>query len=237
MLIKAIQPLSLLDYPGKLSTIFFLYGCNFNCPYCHNPELVSPKLRDARRTIPLHEAMAFLEKRKHLLDGVVVTGGEPCLNPDLPELLSEIKKRGFLVKLDSNGSMPEMLELLVEKKLVDYIAMDVKAPLEKYGEVTRIKINTEKIKQSIDFIKKSGLPHEFRTTVVPSLLNEGDLIKIGELIQGADAYYLQQFRSDVTLDPDYANKEAYAMKFFNKMKEKLSPYAKKIGVRGLLQEN
>lgn len=208
---------------------------------------------------------------------MVITGGEPCLNEDLPTLLEKIKQRGFLVKLDSNGSNPQMLKQLAASDLVDYFAMDVKAPLEKYAKVTGVVkadmrakgerveetralqkagastlaafrenaasltagggmvgvVDVAKIKESIGFIKTSGIAHEFRTTVVPTLLNESDLLEIGKLVDGADAFYLQQFEPRGTLDPAFEKEPAYPREFLLAMAEKLKPFAKKIGVRGL----
>ncbi|MFH0835662.1 MAG: anaerobic ribonucleoside-triphosphate reductase activating protein [Candidatus Micrarchaeota archaeon] len=232
MLIKGLQPLSLIDYPGRLSAIIFLFGCNFRCPFCHNPGLVDAS-RENLREVSESEVLAFLDKRKGKLEGVVVTGGEPCLNNDLPELLHEIKQRGFLVKLDSNGTNPEMLKQLAASGLVDYFAMDVKAPLEKYGQVVNASVDTGKIRESIDFIKASGIEHEFRTTVVPTLLNEDDLLEMGKLIEGAGAYYLQQFEPGKTLDPEMQKAQQYAREFFTHAVEKLKPFAKKVEVRGL----
>ena len=231
MLIKGLQPLSLIDYPGKLSAIVFLFGCNFRCPYCQNPGLVEEG-REERETISEEKLFAFLGKRKGKLEGVVVTGGEPCLNDDLPEFLKKMKDEGFLAKLDSNGSNPEMLKRVAREGMVDYFAMDVKAPLEKYGQVVKARVDVDKIKESIDFIKNSGVDHEFRTTVVPTLLEESDLLEIGRLIDGADAFYLQQFEPRITLDPAFGKITPYPREFLFEMREKMMPFAKKVEVRG-----
>ncbi len=236
MLIKGLQPLTLLDYPGKPSAIIFLFGCNMRCGYCQNPGLVLQS-KCEYKTISEDEVMGFLDSRVGLLEGVVITGGEPCLNKDLPRFIRKIKQKGFCVKLDSNGFNPEMLKLLVSEKLVDYIAMDVKAPLGKYKTATNSNVNTEKILESIEFIKTSGVEHEFRTTVVPTLLDESDLVEIGKLVEGAKAYYLQQFENKTTLDPAFEKIPPYPREFFFKMKERLSGYADYIGVRGLTDNN
>ncbi|MEM4255079.1 MAG: anaerobic ribonucleoside-triphosphate reductase activating protein [Candidatus Norongarragalinales archaeon] len=233
MLIKGLQPLTLLDYPGKPSAIIFLFGCNLRCGYCQNPGLVL-KSRCEYKTVSESEVFAFLDSRVGLLEGAVITGGEPCLNKDLPEFARKIKEKGFCVKLDSNGFNPSMLKKVVEEKTVDYVAMDVKAPLRKYREITRSNVDTEKIRESIEFLKQQkSVDYEFRTTVVPTLLDEGDLMEIGALVKGAKAYYLQQFENKDTLDPEFRKISPYPREFFLKIKSRLEGCSEKIGIRGL----
>ncbi|MEK6843562.1 MAG: anaerobic ribonucleoside-triphosphate reductase activating protein [Candidatus Micrarchaeota archaeon] len=234
MLIKGFVPLSLIDYPGKLSCILFLYGCNIRCSYCQNPQLVLPSGVNTPN-IEKETVMSFLEKRKGKLEGVVISGGEPCINPDLPEFLSEIRSHGYSVKLDTNGLWPERLKKILDEKLADYIAMDVKAPLQKYEKVVGVRMDSNKISQSIEMIKNSGINYEFRTTVVPRLLNEEDLMEIGETIKIADSYYLQQFEPRGLLDPRFELVTPYPEEFFHMMKKKMAPFAKKIGIRGMKQ--
>ncbi|MBN2538411.1 MAG: anaerobic ribonucleoside-triphosphate reductase activating protein, partial [Deltaproteobacteria bacterium] len=168
MKIGDIQKFSLIDYPGRICATIFTQGCNFRCPYCHNPELVEPSL--FRRTIIDDEVFSFLDKRRGKLDAVNITGGEPTLQPDLIECIKIIRSMGYMVKIDTNGSFPEVLRKLIDDNLLDYIAMDVKAPPEKYGEVTGSSIAVDNIAESIHLIMDSGIDYEFRTTIVKSLL-------------------------------------------------------------------
>jgi len=191
MLIGGLQKLSLLDYPDKLSAIIFTAGCNFRCPYCHNPELVTKIVK--KNLLTQKEIFEFLDKRKNKLDAVVITGGEPTLHADLPNFIAKIKKLGFLVKLDSNGTNPQMIKKLIQKKLIDYIAMDIKAPLSKYEKTVNIKMDIKKIKKSIELILNSGLPYEFRSTIMPKLHTPKDIEQMAKLISGAKKYFLQKF--------------------------------------------
>lgn len=207
-IIGGIQKTSLLDYPDKISAIVFTQGCNFNCGYCHNPELLNSK-KDICSPDVFFE---FLEKRKGKLDGVVITGGEATLQIDLLPFIKEIKSRGFLVKLDTNGYKPDVLKETL--KLVDYVAMDIKAPLEKYSQITNTEVDTTKIKNSIELIMKSNVDYEFRTTVLKSQLTFEDFEQIAELIKGAKRYYLQKFEASSEINDEklrtqksYSNKE------------------------------
>ena len=163
------------------------------CPYCHNPELVWPECYAP--ALDLDEVLAFLETRRGLLEAVTVTGGEPCLQPDLPELLVKLKRMGFAVKLDSNGSFPDVLRKVITDGLVDYVAMDIKAPLEKYAQVSGVELPLESIKESIALLLEERVDYEFRTTVDRTLLDEADLLTIGEEIRGARRYYLQKLNA------------------------------------------
>lgn len=207
MIIGGFQRFSLIEYPEKISAVVFTQGCNFRCPYCHNPELVND--RDPQNLISEEEIFSFLEKRKNKLDAVVVTGGEPLLQPDLLEFFERTKMMGYLTKLDTNGSNSESIRKLIDAKVVDYIAMDVKAPLEKYQEITNFDIDQGKIRHSIESIMNSGVDYEFRTTIVKSQLTKTDILKIGELIKGAKLYILQRFVPSKVLDPSFLNKKTY----------------------------
>ena len=187
--IGGLQKCSLIDYPGELSAIIFTRGCNFRCPYCYNSELVLPEKYSP--LIPEEEIFSFLEKRRGKLDAVAITGGEPCIQPDLPEFMRELKDMGYKVKLDTNGSCPGALEKVLP--LVDYIAMDVKAPPEKYSYIAGADVNIDDIKKSIRLIINSGKEHEFRTTVFRGCFRAGDFKKIGEMIEGANKHYIQNF--------------------------------------------
>lgn len=203
MHIGGLQKLSLIDYPGKLAAVVFTRGCNFRCGYCHNPELVIP----ARYVQPvsMDYVLDFLSGRRYMLDAVVVSGGEPTIHRDLPEFLARIRVMPFLVKLDTNGSNPAMLEDLIQSRTVDYIAMDVKAGPERYDAVCRTHCCADSIRKSITLIKNSGIAHEFRTTVVKSLYAETEMSQIRRLIEGCHRYRLQNARlDDAILDPKLA---------------------------------
>lgn len=229
MIIAGLQRSSLIDYPAELSAVIFTQGCNFRCLYCHNPELVSPKL--FAKPLVKEEIFDFLNKRKKQLDAVVITGGEPTIHNDLPDFIREIKKMGYKIKLDTNGSNPEMLELLIKEKLVDYIAMDIKAPLVKYPKITKIKADTEQIKKSIKLIMDSGLKHEFRTTVVKSLLSFDDIAEIAKSIKGADLYVLQKFVPSKTLDKKMMKEKTYEDEELEELRQKFEAYVKTCLVR------
>ena len=230
MIIGGLVKFSLNDYPGKTSAVVFTRGCNFRCRYCHNPELVLPEKYVAE--IPLADVYSFLESRKGQLDAVDVTGGEPIQHSDLSEMLKKIKEMGFLVKLDTNGSNPEMLKKFLKEENVDYIAMDIKAPFEDYKKITGVPVDIEKIKKSINLIINSGLSHEFRTTVAKSLTNFDDLRKIAKSIEGADNYFLQRFVSARKLnDESLANEMSYSEEELKGLATGLSSFVKHCGVR------
>ena len=251
MIIGGLQKFSLLDYPGCISAIIFTQGCNFRCQFCYNPMLVWPlksastadevgksKYAQATEQQKVHpkikedDLFVFLHSRLGKLDAVVITGGEPCLQKDLPEFIKKIKKLGFLVKLDTNGGYPEILAKLIQKKLVDYIAMDLKAPEEKYEEVTGAAADFQKIKKSVKIIMASGLPYEFRTTVVPGLLNINDIGEMGKIIKGARAWYLQKFKSNIELlARDLEHRVPYNAWQMSEMAEAGGKYVKKCEVR------
>ncbi len=220
MRIAYMQRTSLIDYPGKISAIVFTQGCNFRCPYCHNPELVDPEL--FTEPMKTGEILDFFEKRKGKLDACVITGGEPCLQKDLILFIKDIKDAGFLVKLDTNGSMPDVVEACLDRGLVDYIAMDIKAPLDKYSQVAGVKVDTDAIEKSIRLIKEACPSYEFRTTIVKELLTPNDIVKIGETIRGARLYILQKFVPSKTLDKAYLGMETYSDTELDDLKSRLS---------------
>ncbi len=208
MQIGALQKVSLIEFPGKISAIVFTQGCNFRCPYCYNPELVDPELY--RECFSEEELFSFLDKRKGRLDAVTITGGEPTIQQDLQEFIKRIREMGYLIKLDTNGSHPDVLKQLTGDGLVDYIAMDVKSPLHKYRTLTKSKIDEDRIRQSIGIIMKSDVPYEFRTTVPKRVLHEDDLLEIGKLLKNAGRYVLQKFIATKTLDKQFLKHEAYS---------------------------
>ena len=202
MKICGFNKTTLLDYPGCVAATIFLGGCNFRCPFCHNGDLV---LKSGQMTgYEEKEVLAFLKKRRNVLEGVCITGGEPTLHAELPEFISKIKELGYLVKLDTNGSNPEMLKSLVKEKLIDYVAMDVKAPLTKYEKACGVAVDVEKIKQSVEFLKQGEIPYEFRTTVVKELHTGEDILEIGRYLRGASKYFLQSYEeSEQNLCKDF----------------------------------
>jgi pyruvate formate lyase activating enzyme len=229
MRIGGLQKFSLIDYPDKICAIVFTQGCNFRCSFCHNPELVNPELFQG--LIPEADVLSFLERRKGKLDAVQITGGEPTLQPDIIDFIRKIKELDFLVKLDSNGSNPEVLKRLIELEAVDYLAMDVKAPLERYREVTKSRVDPDKIKQSIDLVMAAGLDYELRTTVVRSLLSPDDVLEIGRMISGARLYVLQKFVGSKTLDPKFIRETTYSDEEFEHLKKALKSYVVECIVR------
>lgn len=217
MIIGGLQKTSLLDFPEKIAAIVFTVGCNFRCGYCHNPELINGEAK-------IEEVFEFLKTRQGKLDGVVITGGEPCLQKDLPEFIKQVKELGFAVKLDTNGSFPEMLEKVLPD--LDYVAMDIKAPLEKYSQIVNVDVDTLKILKSIEVLKNGGVDYEFRTTVVKSQLSFEDFEKIGQLIQGAPRYYLQRFEASKILDKSLENEKTYSTEEFERIIDILKSYVK-----------
>ena len=219
MKIGGLQKVSLIDYPGEISSIIFLQGCNFKCPYCHNPELVDSKLFGP--CLQEKDVLEFLKTRIGKIDAVTITGGEPTIQNDLIPFIKRIKKMGFAVKLDSNGSRPEVIQKLLSEKLLDFIAMDIKAPLTKYEKIVRVPLKTDSIKESIKIILKAKIPHEFRTTVVQSLVTESDILKIAKLISGARRYTLQKFVPAKTLDKKYLKEKPFSDDELEKIRKRL----------------
>ena len=231
MIIGGLIKTSLVDYPGKISAIIFTGGCSFACHFCYNPLLVKPfnvanetslntrghlrKLETESTPTLISEGdlFQFLEKRVGQLDALVITGGEPTIQADLPEFIEKVKALGYKVKLDTNGTNPKMLAQLVKDGVLDYIAMDLKGPEAKYAKIVGVPVDFKKIAESVKIIMSSGLPYEFRTTVVPGYLEPKDIEKMGEIIAGADKWYLQKFKSDTALvDPQLQNQKPYTDK-------------------------
>ncbi len=207
--IGGFQKLSLINYPGKVAACIFLNGCIFRCRFCYNSELASPPYA---KSLPLEDVMFDLRKCHWALDGVVISGGEPCMHPDLPEFLLPIKEMGYLIKVDTCGYFPGMLKTLIRSGLVDYIAMDIKAPFRKYDEIVQVKVDERRLKESIQIILESGLEHEFRSTLVSGAHEAGDLREMAEQISGAQNYYLQPFRANTPLlDPAFSTRIAPPM--------------------------
>lgn len=222
MKIGGIQKMSLVDYPSKTCAAIFTIGCNMRCGYCHNPELVLPE-RYAE-TIPEGDILEFLKSRIGKLQAVVVSGGEPTMHDDLPDFIRKIKQMGFLVKLDTNGTNPGMLQELYNEELIDFVAMDIKGSLANYQTIAARPLDMDAILKSIDLIKKSGRDHEFRTTVVRSQISFDDIDEIGRLVKGAKRYALQKFVPKRTLSPQFRKETTYSDIEFAQLKKKMEKY-------------
>ena len=207
MLLGGLQKTTLIDFPGRVACTVFTVGCNFRCPFCHNKDLVSLELFKKTKLQPISEDyfFEFLEKRKKILDGVCITGGEPSLQKDLPQFCKKIKSLGLEVKLDTNGSNPKMLEKLIKKETIDFISMDVKTVFEEYKKAIGIQYPVSSIKESIKLILRSGLEYEFRTTIVPGIHDKGTMVKLAKDLKEIVKlnYVFQQFRPKNCLDPKY----------------------------------
>jgi len=209
MIFGGIQKTSMIDYPGKVSCVLFTIGCNFTCPYCHNPELALNRMEQLS-SLEENEVLDFLKRRQGLLEGVVITGGEPTLHSGLGGFCEKVKRMGYPIKLDTNGSRPDDLRHLLEKSLIDYIAMDVKTDPSRYAPDICPADLTRNLTASIDSILSSGLPHEFRTTCLYPFVDTGIIGRIANSIKGADLYVLQPFKNGKVLNPDYIRENASA---------------------------
>lgn len=223
MKIGGLQKLSLIDFPGKTAATIFLIGCNFKCPYCQNPELVDPERIKNQSAISETDFFKFLDERKSFLDGVCITGGEPTIHKDLVDFIKKIKKKGFLIKLDTNGSNPNMLEKLLNAKLLDFIAMDIKVNIPDF--------NKKIAQKSIDLIKKSGIDYEFRITVVPTIVEEKDIEEIGKWLKGIKKFALQQFQNKKVLDKSFRKIKPYPDQIFRDFQKILKKYIKDVELR------
>jgi pyruvate formate lyase activating enzyme len=233
MEIGGLQKTTLIDYPGKIACTIFLIGCNFRCPFCYSAELVLPEKIKNQPRIDEKELFRFLKERRKYLEGVVICGGEPTIHSDLSDFLLQIKKMGYLIKLDTNGTQPDIIKKLIDKKLVDYIAMDIKAPLEeeKYAVASGVKVDLEKIRQSIALIKNSGIDYEFRTTVVPTIHQLEDLLNIAQAIAPAKKFYLQNFRPEKTLNENLLQVKPFSETDLEMILEKIKNLFKECRIR------
>lgn len=229
MIIEGLQKLTLLDYPGHTACTLFTGGCNFRCGYCHNYQLVTGKREPLMQS---EEFLSFLNKRKGLLDGVAITGGEPLLHRDLGDLLREIKAAGFAIKLDTNGMFPARLKEYVEAGLLDYVAMDIKNAPRRYGETVRCKgMDFAPLEESIRFLLEGAVDYEFRTTVAEGLHTEKEIREIAEWIKGAKRYFLQQYKESEQV-PDRSLKAPgnQKMREYLKIAKEILPSAELRGV-------
>jgi pyruvate formate lyase activating enzyme len=229
--IKGLEKFAPKDFPGHLAATIFLPGCSFRCPYCHNGDLVVRP--ETLADVPLDFFLAFLDLRKDWLEGVCVSGGEPLLEPEIEGLLAVIKERGFLVKLDTNGARPDRLEKLLAAGLVDRVALDVKASIERYPEVVRAAVDVADIVRSVEIVRGAGPGHLFRTTVVPGLVGEDDIRKIGEWLDGAPLFQIQSFTPIRTLDPAFQEIKPYGRDEIDRMVEAARPHFGKVLVEGV----
>ena len=234
MIFGGIQKNSLIDYPQKVSCILFLSGCNFRCPYCHNPQLVA-ETKTPPDFLTEKWFLQFLEKRKGFLDGVVLSGGEPTLHNRLPSLCKKIKSLGYPIKIDTNGSRPEILRRLIDDKLVDYIAMDIKTDPDHYSLLMKDNLNPRHILTSISTIMESDLAYEFRTTCVKPFVDPNIIEKISKIINGAMLYVLQRFYKNRVLRPElFSNDEYYGQKDLIHLKSIAESHVDNCLVRDLL---
>ncbi|MEF9941634.1 MAG: anaerobic ribonucleoside-triphosphate reductase activating protein [Lachnospiraceae bacterium] len=230
MNIQGLQKLTLLDYPGKVSCTIFTGGCNLRCPFCHNASLVIGE--DSDNQLTKQEVLTFLKKRQGILDGVCISGGEPLIQSDIVNVIEEIKELGYLVKLDTNGTFPGKLKELVQRKLVDYVAMDIKNSPAHYGKTVGIEnYDTTAIEESVEFLMSGVIPYEFRTTVVRELHTREDFMNIGTWLKGAEQYFLQGFIDSGDLIQ--SNLHAYDKKIMEQIESILKPCIPHVCLRGI----
>jgi len=229
MRIGGFNKFSLIDYPNKTCAIIFTQGCNFRCPFCHNPELVLPE--QFTETIQIDWIIHFLKKRKGLLDAVEFTGGEPTVQKDLLDVIKKIKDLGYLIKLDTNGSHPEVIKKAIQENLVDYFAMDIKAPLEDYSLVAGVNVDIDKIRKSIKLIIMKAKDYEFRTTAIRRFHTKESFRKIGILIKGAKRYYIQNAHYDKTVSKEFMKEKIFYKEEIRDFCKEVKPYVGKCIVR------
>jgi len=233
---KGFQKTSLIEYPGKIVSVVFSGGCNFRCPFCQNPDLVLNP--DSLPSIGADEIISHLVSKKKWLDGLAITGGEPMVQRDLPDFVRRVKREGFLVEIETNGTNPQMLKDLITDELIDYVALDIKAPLvwKRYKRAAGIDDEDlfRRVKKSVEILLKlaSGIDYEFRTTVVPGLIKKEDILDIARQIKGARKYVLQQFLSRTTLDKKYGRLQPYSKETLEEMREKAGDYVEICQIRG-----
>ncbi len=231
MLITGFQKSTLLDYPGKVSALIFTYGCNLKCEYCHNPELVTqPCIQSS--VIPEEYILKFLKSRKKLLDAVVITGGEPTIQPDLIPFIKKIKELGYLVKLDTNGTDSKIVKKILDLNIVDYWAMDIKYEKELYEQNLSTNIEYKEIERSIQLIMERAKEYEFRTTYVKGIHTLESARGIGELIKGSMRYYIQNFRPGKTINPSLNFSNSFTEKELKEIKREIKKYVKRVEIRG-----
>ncbi len=217
---KGHQKSSFIDYPDKICTVLFTGGCNFRCSYCHNSDLVYNKGEIIAEDYIFH----YLDKRKNMLDAVCISGGEPTLHDGLYDFIKKVKSKGYLLKLDTNGTAPDKLNKLIVDRLVDYVAMDIKAPIDKYNRITNANTDIDKIIKSISILKNSDIDYEFRTTVCRELLAKEDMLKIAEYLKGSKRYYLQNFKDGSTILGGENKLSSYSREILREIEEQIKDY-------------
>lgn len=228
MNIGGFQETSLLDYPGKIAAIIWTTGCNFRCPFCYNPDLVFEKTDN----VSVDHILSFLDQRKGKIDALSISGGEPFLQRDLKDFILQVKDRGYLVKVDTNGSFPDRLKELLDEGLIDYLSMDVKSTKNKYNEITGVSVDIDDISASIDLIKDNADDYEFKTTVIPKFHQKEDIVEIARWLKGSKKYFLQQFKSDTSIISSETFSR-YSKEDLLNMCELIKPYFEKCHVRGI----
>ncbi len=233
MLISGVQKFTMLDFPEHTSAIVFTPGCNMRCGYCHNKEFVLPEEIKKISSSFIDEKIVFnfLEKRKGLLDGLVISGGEPTLQRDLKSFIEKVRNLGFKIKLDTNGARFEVLKDLVESGLLNYVAMDVKTSLSKYNELVGPLIKVQDIENSINFLKENRVPYEFRTTFIKEVHSTEIIEDIKKLLSGSDKYFLQSFRSANTLEEKFQCYNAFSKGEMIELKNEFAKFIKKVDIR------
>ncbi len=229
MQIHGFNKTTLLDFPGIVGCTIFTGSCNFRCPYCQNADLVLNP--NSQPLISEEEILTHLRKRKGITRGICISGGEPTLQQDLEDFILKCRETGLLVKLDTNGYRPEVLNDLLKKGLLDYVAMDIKAPLSSYEKAAGVRLDTDRIKESVNLIKRSGIEYEFRTTVVRELHDKEDFLQIGELLKGAKKYFLQGYvDSERVISPGFTS---YSYEEMCAFRDLLKDYIEQVEVRGV----
>jgi len=227
MNIIGIEKSSFIDYPNNICSVIFTGGCNFRCSYCHNSSAVN----NIGDTIDEEEVINFLKKRKKFVDALCISGGEPTLQNDLYKFICRVKEQGFLIKLDTNGTNPNLLRRLIDEKLIDYVAMDIKAPLYKYSSVTQTNINLHDIEESINILLENKVDYEFRTTICKELLNVEDIKTIANELKGCKTYVLQNFRDGETVLGGENKFTSYKTEELQEIEKAISPLLNKVIIR------
>lgn len=232
MNIRGLSKNSLVDFPGRISAVIFTGGCNMRCPFCHNPELALNS--SSLERISEDDITAFLSRRKGLIDGVTITGGEPALQNDLQDFIIKIRDMGFLVKLDTNGLLPAVILRFARSGLIDYAAVDIKSSPEKYALAAGEKADFNKVRETVDILRSSGIEYEIRTTCVPGIVDLDDIRKIGEFIGRVKSYYLQQFvNRNPMLDPALGSVSPYPAEYLRAMQRAGDAFADRCIIRGI----
>ncbi|MEN8252339.1 MAG: anaerobic ribonucleoside-triphosphate reductase activating protein [Patescibacteria group bacterium] len=209
MLISGVQKFTMIDFPDKIAAIIFTPGCNMRCKFCHNKEFVLPKeIKELRPSfIPEKAVLNFLKSRKGKLDGLVISGGEPTVQPNLKNFIKKVRAMDFSVKLDTNGNLPDVMKELVDEKLIDYVAMDIKTTLDDYENLVGNLADPKKVEESMKFLMKNKIPYEFRTTVIEGIHTDKKIKEMAKMLENAERLYLQKFRPETTLDPKFETKK------------------------------